>query len=185
MQGQDSTAQAVAGNRSWQQTVAAVPLATKAFVTVNVLSFCLQQLSGVSTHDLSLSPEYIVFDTQIYRLVTSAFTHSGVLHLAFNMMSLLVLGSRVERCCGTVRFLLLVALSVLLTSCLYVLSSLLLGEVWMAGGVVGFSGVLFTLAVIESNLAMTSTTRPVFGTFAVPTWMYPLVLLFLLALVPG
>lgn len=45
---------------------------------------------------------------------------------------------------------------------------------------VGFSGVLFTLALIESYRS-TQPTRPVFGMIHVPTRMYPWVLLVMLS----
>jgi len=48
-----------------------------------------------------------------YRLVTSGFMHFGVLHLAFNMYFLYVLGPMLEPALGRVRFLLLYAASLL------------------------------------------------------------------------
>lgn len=47
---------------------------------------------------------------------------------------------------------------------------------------VGFSGVLFSLAVLESNNAA-QPTRSVFGFFSVPTKYYPWVLLVLISVV--
>ena len=48
---------------------------------------------------------------------------------------------------------------------------------------VGFSGVIFTLALVESYMS-TQPTRSVFGFFQVPTRMYPWVLLVLLSVRP-
>lgn len=45
---------------------------------------------------------------------------------------------------------------------------------------VGFSGVIFTLALIDSYLS-TQPTRSMFGFFQVPTRVYPWVLLVLLS----
>eukprot|EP00948_MAST-09A_sp_MAST-9A-sp1_P003447 g3447.t1 len=49
---------------------------------------------------------------------------------------------------------------------------------------VGFSGVLFSLAMVECFMS-TTTHRNVFGFFRVPTQVYPWVLLLLLSLIPG
>lgn len=48
---------------------------------------------------------------------------------------------------------------------------------------VGFSGVIFTLALIDSYLS-TQPTRSLFGFVQVPTRMYPWVLLVLLSVSP-
>jgi membrane associated rhomboid family serine protease len=48
-----------------------------------------------------------------WRLLTAAFLHIGVVHLALNMLSLLVFGSELERQLGRVRFLALYVLSAL------------------------------------------------------------------------
>jgi membrane associated rhomboid family serine protease len=50
---------------------------------------------------------------EYYRLVTAAFLHAGLLHLALNMMALLVLGPPLEQALGRVRFLTLYLLSAL------------------------------------------------------------------------
>ena len=41
---------------------------------------------------------------EYYRLVTSAFLHSGLFHIAFNMYALWILGPHLERILGRVRF---------------------------------------------------------------------------------
>lgn len=48
-----------------------------------------------------------------YRLVTSGFLHFGIIHLAFNMYFLFVLGNQMEPQLGRIRFLLLYAASLL------------------------------------------------------------------------
>lgn len=60
------------------------------------------------------------------------------------------------------------------------------GEMYfMFSSGVGFSGVLFTYAVIEA-FHTTETTRSVFGLFSVPAKVYPFILLILLQIIiPG
>ena len=173
-----------------QHAVRFVPLGTQALVALNVSAFIVLQVAGVSLSSVSLAPGPTALQLEVYRLVSNAFTHEGVFHLLFNMLSLVAWGATVERLCGTIRFVFLNLASVLLGSCLYVAAAFAFAALagrptWLSGGAVGYSGVLFTLAVIESHVATASATRSVCGILEIPRRVYPFVLLFLLALVPG
>ena len=50
---------------------------------------------------------YIIQNGEVYRLFTSMFLHFGIEHLVNNMLVLFVLGSRLERVIGKIRFLLI------------------------------------------------------------------------------
>ena len=54
-----------------------------------------------------------VADGEVYRVVTSAFLHAGLLHLGFNMFALYILGTLLEPAIGTPRFVGVYAVSVL------------------------------------------------------------------------
>ena len=60
------------------------------------------QLNSLGLHLALWGPA--VHDGQYYRLVSSAFIHYGLLHLAFNMYALYLLGSSLERYVGSLRF---------------------------------------------------------------------------------
>lgn len=91
---------------------------------------------------------------EYYRLFTSMFLHIGLIHLAFNMYALYVIGQDVERLYGAARFLLIYLLGGLggsLTS--YLLSS---------GGLsAGASGAIF--ALIGASIAYFYLHRNTFG----------------------
>ena len=76
---------------------------------------------------------------QYYRLLTAAFLHAGLLHIAFNMLALLSLGPTVEAALGRGRFLALYLLSALGGSVL----SFLVSPPTTLG--VGASGAIFGL----------------------------------------
>jgi len=80
-----------------------------------------------------------VADGEYYRLVTAAFLHAGLLHLALNMFALASLGPVLESALGRSRFLTLYVLSALGGSTL----SFLLSEPNTVG--VGASGAIFGL----------------------------------------
>ncbi len=80
-----------------------------------------------------------VADGEYYRLITAAFLHAGVFHLAMNMFALASLGPMLETALGRSRFLALYVLSALGGSTL----SYLLSEPNQLG--VGASGAIFGL----------------------------------------
>lgn len=86
---------------------------TAALVILNILAFFAVEFSGSSEdtmHMLDCGAVYVPFileNGEYYRIFTSMFLHFGMEHLANNMLALFVLGSRLERTVGKVRFLLI------------------------------------------------------------------------------
>jgi membrane associated rhomboid family serine protease len=100
--------------------------ATKALIAINVVMYLLEILTGSGglsggvggsiVNDLSLlgngfqsnglgGAEAIGVDSgQYWRLLTSGFLHESILHIAFNMYLLWVLGQMLEPALGSVRF---------------------------------------------------------------------------------
>ena len=90
--------------------------------------------------DLMLpSFEYLQTTNQWYRLFTVALTHAGLLHLGFNMYSLMVLGNPLEAAFGKNKFLIVFCTSLLTGS----LTSAYFAS--MYGASVGASGAIFGL----------------------------------------
>ncbi|MEI4271664.1 rhomboid family intramembrane serine protease [Klenkia sp. LSe6-5] len=90
------------------------------------------------TSELLTAP-VLVDQGEWWRVVTSAFTHASVVHLALNMVALLLFGSELERTLGKGRY-----LTVYLVSALGGAASLQLFGAY-AGGVVGASGAIYGL----------------------------------------
>ena len=168
---------------------ASVPLVTLFYITL-CCGVYLADVLGDYSEDVAfflLRPD-LVLNGQVYRIVTGQVTHGGLLHLVMNMMSLHALGSGVEALFGSVIFAATMALFVLATGGLYVLvgaACSLAVPSMMYSAAVGFSGVIFALAVDEASLSP-APTRSVFGLFSVPTKLYPWVLMAVLQfLIPG
>ena len=101
-----------------------------------------------------------------WRFITSAFVHSGIMHVMFNGYSLWVLGNLIERVLGTARFLAVFAVSVV-SGCIAVVvlspESVIVGA---SAGIFGLFAALFLinrgfggnnvslLAIIGLNLAL-------------------------------
>ncbi len=87
------------------------PYVTYAIVAICVVAF-LAGFAGVpSPAEYGMVPALIGLDDQWYRLMTSAFLHGGILHVAFNMLVLIMIGPVLELVLGHVRFLALYLLA--------------------------------------------------------------------------
>jgi membrane associated rhomboid family serine protease len=106
-------------------------------VTVVVSFLALQPEAGSLFHDLELDKAKLA-DGEWWRLLSPVLVHGSLLHLAFNMYFLYLVGPLVEQVYGSARFLLLY----LLTAATASLASYLLGG---PGPSVGASGALFGL----------------------------------------
>lgn len=85
---------------------------TALLVLINALVFIAVEMTGGTEnlgHMLMCGAAYtpLVMDGEIYRIFTCMFLHFGVQHLANNMLLLFVLGGRLERAVGKLRFLLI------------------------------------------------------------------------------
>lgn len=91
-----------------------VPRVTYFLIGLNVLVFLWQFSVGVSQAAFSygLQP-FAVANGDWSRLVTSVFLHGNIMHLAFNMYVLFVIGRQLEVMLGSARFIVLYSLSAL------------------------------------------------------------------------
>ena len=87
-----------------------------------------------------------VADGEVYRIVTSAFLHAGILHLGLNMFALYILGTLLEPAIGTARFAGIYAVSILAGSFGALLLDPLELTVGASGGVFGLMAAAFLIA---------------------------------------
>ena len=95
------------------------PLVTYVLIAINVAVYALQYflpadaLTGLDpvTLHFAMWPNGIAFNDEWWRLVSAAFLHGSVLHLAFNMYVLFALGPTLERILGHGRYLTLYLLA--------------------------------------------------------------------------
>ena len=80
---------------------------TSIFIALNVAVFCLTYfLFPRLTYTLAMVPAYVLYEHTYWQFLTYMFTHGSVSHLAFNMLSLYIFGSAVERRVGSREFIL-------------------------------------------------------------------------------
>jgi membrane associated rhomboid family serine protease len=92
------------------RTMNAEPRVTVAIIVVCVLLFLgsgghigVSGTGGTIYSNFALFGPF-VHDGDYWRLVTSGFLHSGLIHIGFNMYLLWILGQQLERALGSVRF---------------------------------------------------------------------------------
>ena len=54
---------------------------------------------------------YLINNGQVWRLITCAFLHGGLIHIVFNMYALKILGSEIEYVYGKVKYLVIYLMS--------------------------------------------------------------------------
>jgi membrane associated rhomboid family serine protease len=88
--------------------------ATNALITIICAAYLVQQLVPNLQLDLLLpGRDYLQYSNEWYRLFTVALTHGGLMHLAFNMYSLYILGTPIEYAYGKNKFLAIFTVSLL------------------------------------------------------------------------
>jgi len=122
-------------------------LVSKILIGLNVAVFVVNLVLDDRLFKLfAMQGGAVALEGEQYRLITSAFLHSGLTHLAFNMLALWFVGGAVEPRLGRWRYLTVYLLSALGGSVLsYVVDSPLQVSVGASGAVFGLFGALFVL----------------------------------------
>ncbi|EHJ01541.1 Rhomboid family protein [Clostridium sp. DL-VIII] len=88
---------------------------------------------------------------EIWRLLTCAFLHSGLIHIVCNMYSLYIIGPQIEQIYGIRKYLIIYLISCITAS----ISSYFLNPngiaIGASGGIFGLMGALLAFALIERN----------------------------------
>ena len=138
---------------------------TAILVAVNIAVFCLTYfLFPRLTYTLALVPSSVYYGHSYWQFVTYMFTHGSVSHLLFNMLSLYIFGTAVERRVGSKEFL----LYYMLTGTLCGLASY--GVYYLANTnvvLLGASGAIYALLMLFSVLYPRAVIY-VFGIIPVP-----------------
>jgi membrane associated rhomboid family serine protease len=119
-----------------------------ALVAINVVCFLASGLgSDSAVSRFALQPIDIHYFHQYYRLFTAMFLHANFLHIASNMIALLIVGPAVEVMLGKTRFVVLYLLAGLGGSvCSYLLSPASEFGIGASGAIFGLMGAYVVLA---------------------------------------
>lgn len=102
----------------------------------------------------------------VYRFYSAIIFHGSLLHVLFNMMALVPMGSELERIMGSIRLLYITILLATSNAVLHLLLALLVDHnpfksdpYLMNQCSIGFSGILFSMIVIETSLSGVQSRR--------------------------
>jgi membrane associated rhomboid family serine protease len=126
----------------WGSTM---PVVTYTLIAINVVAFVIQMASPrLEAEFVMWSPA--VANGEMYRLLTSAFLHSGITHILFNMFALFVVGPPLEIWLGRARFIALYLVSAIGGSVLiYLFSPLDVPTLGASGAVFGLFAATFVV----------------------------------------
>lgn len=156
-----------------------MPSATRALIIVNVAVFALQALLGdflIAQFALWPIGHFRIEDLhqtvgfEPWQLVTYAFLHGSFMHIALNMLALLIFGPEVERTLGTKHFLVLYFAAVVSAALVQLTVVTLAGE----NGVyptIGASGGIFGVLLAFGMLFPHRIVVLLFPPIPLPAWL--------------
>ncbi len=116
------------------------PVITNALIAINIFIYALMFITNSGGEFVDMFAQYgpyIFEDGEFYRLITSAFIHGSIFHLAFNCYALYVIGSQVESFMGKTKYLIIYIASAI--------GGCLLSAVLCKSASIGASGAVFGL----------------------------------------
>jgi membrane associated rhomboid family serine protease len=129
----------------------------RTIIILTVVFYFLQQFVPGLTRQLASFPPAVA-DGQLWRLITPVLLHAGLLHIAFNMYALYMLGPNIEQAFGTSRFFLIYLITGLAGSAAsYAFGPCRVLGVGASGAVFGIAG---TLLVYLYNRRTSTFVRP-------------------------
>lgn len=144
-------------------------------MAITVVAFVLDQMSGGQVAEATKTQSYLVLvENQWWRLVTPIVAHGNLLHLAFNMYALYIVGPILEDAQGTAKFLVIyfvsaiaastasIALPVFLTPQVLLPVRDVSGALIYPGGSIGASGAIFGLFGAMALLLFRRRDRAIF-----------------------
>ncbi|XP_012836196.1 PREDICTED: uncharacterized protein At3g58460 isoform X1 [Erythranthe guttata] len=167
-------------NQWWE----GIPFLTSVVVFVCGIIYLVCLLVGYDSFvEVCFLPSAVISHFQVYRMYTAIIFHGSLLHVLFNMMALVPMGSELERIMGSIRLLYIIILLAASNAILHLFIALLVAHNpvdayphFMNQCSIGFSGILFSMIVIETSLSGIQT-RSFFGLFNVPAKWYVWILL--------
>ncbi|NFR88083.1 MULTISPECIES: rhomboid family intramembrane serine protease [unclassified Clostridium] len=117
-----------------------------AFISGNILSININVL-------INFGAKYnpLIYQGEIWRLITCAFLHGGITHLLFNMYALYILGPQVEKIFGIKKYLSIYFISAITSSLLGVVLNENSVSVGASGAIFGLLGAILAFSIKERH----------------------------------
>ncbi len=120
------------------------PIITYIIIAINVLIFLYGFLFGQQDYLVENFATYGPFIRlgEYYRLITGAFLHGDILHIAFNMYALYIVGSQAESFFGKFKYLIIYFFSIITASLLSILLNVDTASIGASGAIFGVLGAM-------------------------------------------
>ena len=130
---------------------------TMILISINVIIFIITAILSKSIIDINTivlvecgaKVNYLINKGQIFRLLTAAFLHGGIMHILFNMYSLYIVGTVVEKIYGWKKYISIYILSALTSSILSYMLAPMTISVGASGAIFGILGAFLYFAIKE------------------------------------
>ena len=134
-------------------------LITNILIGINVLMYLITALVSKNLLDINsltlLSFEaklYVLIDRgQVWRLLTCAFLHGGLLHITFNMYALKIIGAEVEYAFGKVKYIIIYLISAIGSSIFSYMFNPASISVGASGAIFGLFGAMIIFGIRNKN----------------------------------
>lgn len=100
---------------------------------------------------LGAKSNILIEQGEVWRLLSCAFLHSNLVHIACNMYSLYIIGPQIQQIYGTMKYLSIYTISCITSSVLSYFMSPYGISVGASGGIFGLMGALLAFAIIERH----------------------------------
>jgi rhomboid protease GluP len=97
-----------------------VPIITRCLLAINVSIHVLVFLTSWPIDSFTMSPWFVLYRGEYYRVMSSVFLHAGILHLFMNMSTLIAIGPSLEHHFGSLKMLLITLWTILLGGIFFV-----------------------------------------------------------------
>ena len=121
-----------------------VPYVTYSLMFINIIIYLVSVLFGQYNNVISLFSVHgpSIKNGEYYRLVTGIFLHGGILHLAFNMYALYVIGSQIESYLGKIKYIIIYLFSGIMGSLFTTIFGGNIPSVGASGAIFGLMGAM-------------------------------------------
>ncbi|MGO8831100.1 MAG: rhomboid family intramembrane serine protease [Steroidobacteraceae bacterium] len=148
--------------------------AVKSLIAANVVVFLLQGASSGTMEDLfalwPLQPIDGRSYFHVWQIITYAFLHGNITHIAFNMLGLWMFGAEIERYVGPRRLLACYFASVVSAALSQLIVPSLLGA--PPGPTIGASGGVFGLLLAYALMFPNRKVIPLIPPIPMPAWLF-------------
>ena len=148
---------------------------TYGIIAINIIIYIMTAIFSRNLFDmnplvlLAFGAKYgpLIQNGEYYRLLTCAFLHGGIMHIACNMYSLFIIGQQINDIYGKVNYIIIYLFSAITSSLMsYIMNPNTL-SIGASGAIFGLMGALLAFAIIEHKRINKNAIRGILQVLAI------------------